>query len=153
MKSDLLNQLLQIHSPGPDRQNFLFSFSAQLLPNHESMCTLNLPSLTSALRKTCPKIIACHILTGDGRKLLILPPLFRTPPTIRPPLRSCGLRCGRSIPAARQVMSPDLISISEAKGRDDIFCPAAATPTDVLEVKDGALLRAPPSLSSKPIMN
>lgn len=46
-----------------------------------------------------------------------------------------------------------LISISEVKGRDDIFCPAAVTVTYMLPVQDGTLLRGPPSLSSKLIMN
>lgn len=46
-----------------------------------------------------------------------------------------------------------LISISEVKGQDDIFCPAAVTVTYMLPVQDGTLLRGPPSLSSKLIMN
>lgn len=46
-----------------------------------------------------------------------------------------------------------LISISEVKGRDDIFCPAVVTVTYILPVQDGTLLRGPPSLSSKLIMN
>lgn len=46
-----------------------------------------------------------------------------------------------------------LISISEVKGRHDIFCPAAATVPRVLPVQDGTFLRGPPSLLSKLIMN
>lgn len=46
-----------------------------------------------------------------------------------------------------------LISISEVKGQGDIFCPVAVPVTYMLPVEDVTLLRGPPSLLSKLIMN
>lgn len=63
------------------------------------------------------------------------------------------LKCKSGRPAAWQVMFQALISISEVKGQDDIFCPAAVPVTYMLPVEDVTLLRGPPSLLSKPIMN
>lgn len=74
-------------------------------------------------------------------------------PIITLSFHSCVLKCKSSRPAAWQVMFLALISISEVKGRHDIFCPAVTTVTYMLPVQDGTLLRGPPSLSSKLIMN
>lgn len=74
-------------------------------------------------------------------------------PIIALSLYSCVLKCKSSSPAVWQVMFLALISISEVKGRNDVFCPATVTVTYMLPVQDGTLLQGPPSLSGKLIMN
>lgn len=88
---------------------------------------------------------------GDIRKLLMFS--LALSPIIALSFYSHVLKCKSSSPAAWQVMFLALISISQVKGQDDIFCPAVMTVTYMLPVQDGTLLRGPPSLSSKLIMN
>lgn len=124
------------------------------LLNQENIYTSNLPASFDVCCKK--KKTAHHSLAypdrGDIRKLLIFS-LALSPIIARSLYSSCVLKCTSSSPAVWQVMLLALISISEVKGRDDIFCPAAVTVTYMLPVQDGTLLRGPPSLSSKLIMN
>lgn len=111
------------------------------------------PALTSGVRGG--KKTAHHSLaypdSRDIRKLLMFS--LALSPIIVLSFYFCILRCKSRSPGVWQVMFLALISISEVKGRDDIFCPAAVTVTYMLPVQDGTLLRGPPSLSSKLIMN
>lgn len=122
------------------------------LLNQENIYTSHLPAIDAWRKKEKTEH---HSLAypdrGDIRKLLIfslaLSPIIALPSTL------AFLKCKSSSPAVWQVMLLALISISEVKGRDDIFCPASVTVTYMLPVQDGTLLRGPPSLSSKLIMN
>lgn len=78
-------------------------------------------------------ITAWHILTFVGIREILMFSLALSP-IITPSSCSGVLKCKSSSPAAWQVMFLALISISEVKGRHDIFHPAAVTVTYTLPV-------------------
>lgn len=133
----------------------------QSILNQENIYTSNLPASFDMWCKEREKErgkkkkTAHHSLAypdrGDIRKLLMFS--LALSPIIALSFYSHVLKCKSSSPAAWQVMFLALISISQVKGQDDIFCPAVMTVTYMLPVQDGTLLRGPPSLSSKLIMN